>query len=35
MPTAEIVGHDEDPLTYDDVAKEFARQPAASEPERR
>ena len=33
MPTAEIVGHDEDPLTYDDVAREFARQPAASEPE--
>jgi putative membrane protein len=35
MPTAEIVGHDEDPLTYDDAVKEFARQPAASEPERR
>ena len=35
MPTAEIIGHDEDPLTYDDVAREFARQPAASEPEHR
>jgi putative membrane protein len=34
MPTAEIVGHDEDPLTYDDVAREFARAPAATEPDR-
>jgi hypothetical protein len=35
MPSAEITGHDEDPLTYDDVEREFARIPAASEPERR
>lgn len=34
MPTAEIVGRDEDPLTYDDVAKEFARVPATTEPDR-
>lgn len=34
MPSAEIVGHDEDPLTYDDVAREFARAPAATEPNR-
>ncbi len=34
MPTAEIVGHDEDPLTYDDVQREFARAPAATEPDR-
>jgi putative membrane protein len=34
MPTAEIVGHDEDPLTYDDVQREFARAPAATEPGR-
>ncbi|MGH9271871.1 MAG: cytochrome c oxidase assembly protein [Ilumatobacteraceae bacterium] len=33
MPTAEIVGHDEDPLTYDDVQREFARAPAATEPD--
>lgn len=32
MPDAEIVGHDDDPLTYDDVAREFARVPAAHEP---
>ena len=34
MPTAEIVGHDEDPLTYDDVEREFARVPATTEPDR-
>ena len=34
MPNAEIVGHDDDPLTYDDVAREFARVPAADEPTR-
>ncbi len=34
MPTAEIVGHDEDPLTYDDVTREFARVPATTEPDR-
>ena len=33
MPTAEIVGHDDDPLTYDDVEREFARVPAADEPQ--
>jgi putative membrane protein len=35
MPSAEITGHDEDPLTYDDVEREFARIPAPTEPERR
>jgi putative membrane protein len=34
MPTAEIVGHDDDELTYDQVAREFARVPAADEPKR-
>ena len=34
MPNAEIVGHDDDPLTYDDVAREFARVPAVDEPTR-
>jgi putative membrane protein len=34
MPTAEIIGRDEDPLTYDDVRREFARAPAATEPDR-
>ena len=34
MPNAEIVGHDDDPLTYDDVAREFARVPPADEPTR-
>lgn len=34
MPTAEITGHDDDPLTYDDVQREFARVPAADEPDR-
>jgi len=34
MPTAEITGHDDDPLTYDDVEREFARMPAAAEPGR-
>ena len=35
MPTAEIVGHDEDPLTYDDVAAGVRpRAPAATEPAR-
>jgi putative membrane protein len=32
MPNAEIVGHDDDPLTYDAVAREFARVPAPDEP---
>ena len=32
MPTAEITGHDEDPLTTADVEREFARVPAAREP---
>ena len=32
MPAAEIVGHDDDQLTYADVEKEFARVPAADEP---
>jgi putative membrane protein len=35
MPTAEITGHDEDPLTYDDVEREFARVPATPEPDGR
>ncbi len=34
MPNAEIVGHDEATLTYDEVAKEFARVPAPDEPHR-
>jgi putative membrane protein len=34
MPNAEIVGHDDDPLTYDAVAREFARVPAPDEPHR-
>jgi hypothetical protein len=29
MPTAEITGHDESPLTTADVEREFARTPAA------
>jgi putative membrane protein len=33
MPNAEIVGHDDDTLTYDEVAKEFARVPAPAEPQ--
>jgi putative membrane protein len=34
MPTAEITGHDESPLTTADVEREFARTPAApSEPD--
>jgi putative membrane protein len=32
MPTAEITGHDEDPLTTADVEREFARVPATPEP---
>jgi putative membrane protein len=35
MPSAEITGHDEDPLTYDDVEREFARVPAVPEPDDR
>jgi putative membrane protein len=34
MPSAEIVGHDEDPLTYAAVEREFARVPAPDEPAR-
>jgi putative membrane protein len=33
MPTAEITGHDEAPLTTADVEREFARVPAAPEPD--
>jgi putative membrane protein len=33
MPSAEIVGHDDDPLTYADVEKAFARVPAPGEPQ--
>jgi putative membrane protein len=33
MPHAEIVGHDEMPLTTADVDREFARAPAATEPD--
>ena len=29
MPDAEIVGHDEEPLTYDQVAEEFERAAGA------
>jgi putative membrane protein len=32
MPSAEIVGHDDDPLTYAEVEKEFARVPPPGEP---
>jgi putative membrane protein len=32
MPSAEIVGHDDDPLTYEQVEREFARVPPAGEP---
>jgi putative membrane protein len=34
MPNAEIVGHDDDPLMFDEVAREFARVPPADEPTR-
>jgi putative membrane protein len=34
MPAAEIVGHDDDELTYAEVEKEFARVPAVGEPDR-
>jgi len=34
MPAAEIVGHDDDELTYAEVQKEFARVPAVGEPQR-
>ena len=33
MPNAEIVGHDDEPLTSDDVEREFARSPPADEPD--
>jgi putative membrane protein len=33
MPSAEITGHDDDQLTYDEVEREFARVPASPEPE--
>ena len=33
MPTAEIVGHDDDQLTYDEVQREFDRVPAPGEPQ--
>ena len=32
MPDAEIVGHDEEPLTYDQVEEEFERVPPMREP---
>ena len=32
MPESEIVGHDDDPLTYDEVEREFRRVPAPDEP---
>ena len=36
MPSAEITGHDDDPLTYDDVEREFAaRAGSRAEPARR
>jgi putative membrane protein len=34
MPSAEIVGHDDDQLTFAEVEKEFARVPPAGEPPR-
>ena len=34
LPTAEIVGHDDDPLTFDAVQREFERAPAPGEPQR-
>jgi putative membrane protein len=34
MPAAEIIGSDDDQLTYDAVAREFARVPAPDEPQR-
>jgi putative membrane protein len=34
MPSAEIVGHDEDPLTFDAVQREFEKAPAPGEPQR-
>jgi putative membrane protein len=33
MPSAEIVGHDDDPLTFAQVQREFARVPARGEPQ--
>ncbi len=32
MPSAEITGHDDDPLTFDEVERQFAKAPAAAEP---
>jgi putative membrane protein len=32
MPTAEITGHDEFPLTYEEVSEQFERSPAPQEP---
>ena len=34
MPASEIIGHDDDPLTFAEVEKEFARVPPAGEPHR-
>ena len=34
MPTQEITGHDDLPLTYEEVSQAFSRSPAAAEPER-
>jgi putative membrane protein len=35
IPTAEVVGHDDIPLTYSEVEKEFQRVPPAPEPNSR
>jgi hypothetical protein len=32
IPDAEVTGHDEETLTYDQVAEEFERTPPAHEP---
>jgi putative membrane protein len=34
MPSAEIVGSDDDPLTFDAVQREFDKAPAPGEPQR-
>jgi putative membrane protein len=35
IPTAEVVGHDDFPLTFDDVEEAFQRVPPAPEPNNR
>jgi hypothetical protein len=32
MPDVEIIGHDEEPLTFEQVEEEFERVPPAPEP---